>query len=98
MAQCFEQDNKPSDYTCGCYFYQSSDCYALTEHFVIDVCLSTQHTLRLAVYIVEEETLDCIETENYSRNQLKGRRFMRHLVYHVRYSVVTIMLTITIYS
>jgi hypothetical protein len=85
-----EQDNKPSDSPCGCYFHQPNDCYTVTEHFVIAVCLSTQHTLRIAIYVVQEETLDCIETENYSRTQVKGCRSMRHLVYNVRYFVVTI--------
>jgi hypothetical protein len=51
MAQYFEQDNKPSDSTRGCYFHQPNDCYPVTEYFVIAVCLSTQHTLRIAVYM-----------------------------------------------
>ena len=98
MAQYFEQDNKPCDSPCGCYFRQPNDCYTVTEHFVIAACLSTQYTLRIAIYIVEEEILDCTETENYSRTQLKRLRFVRHLSYNARYSVVTIALTITMYS
>jgi polyferredoxin len=57
-----------------------------------------QNTLRTVVYIVEEETLDCVETENYTRTQLQRRRFMRRLVYNARYSVVTFVLTITLSS
>jgi len=71
MAQYFEQENKHSDSTYGCYFHQQSDRYPVTEYFVIALCLSIKHTLRIAVYIVEEETLDCIESENYSRTHLK---------------------------